>query len=240
MIPIFSSPHLFPLLRPPSWSCPRPSSIPWCTQETWAPLKVESVFLFQCVFFPLRWKSPSPTLAESLTQVSANVPAFLDNIPNTGTIYRLSRECRFPAQVFIRPSLGRERTGTHWVIPAIMLSLCVSHLTHRQMQNCAFSPSAILHAMLAPAMKSNYLTKSHTLTYIHTFSNSNPPHHQNPDNPNFSEDLVLPRVKTGIFRFTSFANSFQYTKKDRNFWLLSKKHSPCQALTVAIHKVYTE
>lgn len=108
MAPVFSS--SFPFFAPPIAPLSTlPSSIPRHTQETLAPLKVESVFLFHCVFFPPRWKSPHPTLAERLSQVCSDVPTFLDSIPNTGTIYRLSQECWFPAQVFIRPSLGRER-----------------------------------------------------------------------------------------------------------------------------------
>lgn len=115
MAPVFSESSSFPFFAPPLPPPPHPpplnlpSSIPRCTQETLTPLKVESVFLFHCVFFPPHWKSCRSTLAERLTQLCSDVPTFLDSIPNTGTIYRLSQECWFPAQVFIRPSLGRER-----------------------------------------------------------------------------------------------------------------------------------
>lgn len=112
MAPLFYESSSFPFFATPITPPPPltlPSSIPRCTLETLTPLKVESVFLFHCVFFPPRWKSPRPILAECLIQVCSDVPTFLDSIPNTGTVYRLSRECWFPAQVFIRPSLGKER-----------------------------------------------------------------------------------------------------------------------------------
>lgn len=51
---------------------------------------------------PPSWKSPHSTLTKRLTQVCSDVPTFLDSIPNTGTIHRLSQECKFPVQVFIR------------------------------------------------------------------------------------------------------------------------------------------
>lgn len=132
--------HLFPSSSHPS--PPLPSSIPRCTRETLAPLKVESVFLFQCVFFPPRWKSPRPALTESLTQVCSNVPTFLDSIPNTGTVYHHSRECRFPAQVFIRPSLGKEcnrnslSNTSHYTFPP-----CQSSYTQTNAEVCFLSLS---------------------------------------------------------------------------------------------------
>jgi len=136
---------IFSLPRPtrPSTSSHPPPSIPRCTQETLAPLKVESVFLFHCVFFPPRWKSPHPTLAERLTQVCSDVPTFLDSIPNTGTVYRLSQECWFPAQVFIRPSLGREcnrnslSNTSHYTTQTF--PPCQSSLTQTNAGVCFFS-----------------------------------------------------------------------------------------------------
>lgn len=97
-------------------------------------------FPFQMCLFPPRWKSPRPALTESLTQVCSDVPTFLDSIPNTGTVYRLSRECRFPAQVFIRPSLGKEynrnslSNTSHYTFPP-----CQSSYTQTNAEVCFLS-----------------------------------------------------------------------------------------------------
>lgn len=122
----YSQAFIFSLLCP---TRPSSSSIPRCTQETLAPLKVESVFLFVS-FSPHAGKAPvrlSPR--ESLTQVCSDVPTFLDSIPSTGTVYRLSRECRFPAQVLIRPCVVREcdRNSTallQWLLEMLEVTLC--------------------------------------------------------------------------------------------------------------------
>lgn len=183
MAPVFSESLFFPFFAPPVPPAPLtlPSSIPRCTQETLAPLKVESVFLFHCVFFPPRWKSPGPTLAERLTQVCSDVPTFLDSIPNTGTVYRLSRECWFPAQVFIRPSLGREcyrnslSNTSHYTMHTF--PPCQSSYTQTNADVCSLSLFNIRRKASAGSSheKQLFCWKSYSDLDSNSLSNSNSP-----------------------------------------------------------------
>lgn len=218
--------HLFPSSPHPSLLL-LPSSIPRCTQETLAPLKVESVFLFHCVFFPPRWKSPRPTLAERLTQVCSDVPTFLDSIPNTGTVYCLSRECWFPAQVFIRPSLGRECNRN---------SLSnTNHYTTQTFPPCQSSYTQInaevffrpFFNIRCKACAGSSYEKYLFCWKSHSDLDSNSPLRLQPHplyNPAISEDLVHPGVKKGVFLLLSaLANPFMIPKKDKAFQFCCQK-----------------
>lgn len=68
-------------------------------------VKAESLFLHQCVFFPLCWKSPQVQLC------TLTLPTFLDSIPDNRTISRLGRECGFPAQVLIQDLVSTKKCG---------------------------------------------------------------------------------------------------------------------------------
>lgn len=234
MAPVFSESSSFPFFAPPVPPPPLtlPSSIPRCTQETLAPLKVESVFLFHCVFFPPRWKSLRPTLTKRLTQVCSDVPTFLDSIPNTETVYRLSRECWFPAQVFIRPSLGREcnrnslSNTSHYTTQTF--PPCQSSYTQTNAE-VFFLPLNNIRCKASAGSsyeKSLFCWKSYSDLDSDSFSKSSPlrlnPHPLY--SPGISEDLVLPGVKKGVCLFTCFGKSFHDTK-GRNLELSSHDNS---------------